>query len=88
MLVGLNGLPALLIWIHVGDIFVHGPSKDKLMGGLKFIMDSVVRLYLICKPIKTSPPCQDPEVLFFCTPPPLYRAPECLRKSYHEQELW
>jgi hypothetical protein len=56
ILIGLDGLPALLIWIHVDDMLVHGPSKDKLMAGLNFIMDTAVRLGLICQPVKTTPP--------------------------------
>jgi hypothetical protein len=65
VLVGLDVLPAILICINVDDVFVHCPSKYKLMAGLTFIVDTAVRLGLICQPIKTSPPCADPEVLWF-----------------------
>jgi hypothetical protein len=58
ILMGIDGLPVLFIWINVDDFFVHGPSKDKLMVGVMFIMDTAVRLGLICQPIKNSPPAQ------------------------------
>ena len=58
VLIGEDGLPVLRIWIHVDDIFIHGPMKDKVADGLSFLMDEMVRLGLICNHLKTNPPSQ------------------------------
>jgi hypothetical protein len=77
ILVGLDGLPALLIWIHVDDVLVHGPSKDKLVAGLAFIMDTAVHL-------------PDPLLIFrsFVVSCTTLSLSGYLQTSYHEQELW
>lgn len=59
VLLGPNGEPALLIWMHVNDILVHGPSFDKVSRGLDFIMNTALRFGLICQPVKTKPPAQE-----------------------------
>lgn len=58
ILVGEDGLPALLLWIHVDDVFLHGPTEDKVNAGMTHLLDTAVRLGLICQPAKTSPPAQ------------------------------
>jgi hypothetical protein len=57
-LIGSDGLPACLIWIHVDDIFLHGPTSDKYTSALKNILDLTVLVGLICHPTKLKPPAQ------------------------------
>jgi hypothetical protein len=58
VLMGVDGEPSLLIWIHVDDIFLHGPTYEKVKRGLDHIMNVALRLGLICQPVKTKPPAQ------------------------------
>ena len=58
VLIGSDGLPVVLIWIHVDDILIHAPTLSKLEAALDHIMATTVRLGLICHPDKTSPPSQ------------------------------
>ena len=58
VLIGRDGKPAVLIWIHVDDILIHGPSYDKLVSAMKSLLDTTVQLGLICQPCKTTPPTQ------------------------------
>jgi hypothetical protein len=53
-----DDLPSCLIWIHVGDIFLHGPTRAKYMSALKKILDLTVRVGLIYHPTKLKPPAQ------------------------------
>jgi len=57
-LIGLDGLPACIIWIHVDDLLIHGPTKAKCMLGLHQLLDLTVHLGFICQRCKTVPPCQ------------------------------
>lgn len=58
VLIGLDGLPVVLLWIHVDDILIHGPTLSKLIKGLDLLLDSTVKLGLICQPCKTIAPTQ------------------------------
>ena len=58
VMIGLDGQPAVLIWLHVDDILIHSPNLNKLKSALDHIMETTVRLGLICHPSKTSPPSQ------------------------------
>ena len=58
VLIGSDGLPVVLIWIHVDDILIHAPTLSKLEAAMDHIMGTTVRLGLICHPDKTSPPSQ------------------------------
>jgi hypothetical protein len=58
VLMGDDGEPSLLIWIHINDNFLHGPTYDKVKRGLDHIMNVALRLGLICQPMKTKPPAQ------------------------------
>ena len=58
VLIGSDGLPAVLIWIHVDDILVHAPTLPKLEAALDHIMSVIIRLGLVCQPSKTSLPSQ------------------------------
>jgi hypothetical protein len=58
ILIGSDGLPALLLWIHVDDVFLHGPTENKVNAGMTHLLDTAVRLGLICQPAKTSAPAQ------------------------------
>jgi hypothetical protein len=58
VLIGYDVLPACLIWIHVDDIFLHGPTREKCTSALKKILDLTVLVGLICHPNKLKPPTQ------------------------------
>ena len=58
ILIGPDGLPAVLIWLHVDDLFIHAPTLSKLQAALDHILLITLKLGLICHPSKTSPPSQ------------------------------
>jgi hypothetical protein len=58
VLIGSDGLPVCLMWIHVDDIFLHGPTRAKCTSALKKILDLTVRVGLICHPTKLKSPAQ------------------------------
>jgi hypothetical protein len=58
VLIGSDGLPVCLIWIHVYDIFLHGPTRAKCNSALKNILNLTVLVGLICHPTKLKPPAQ------------------------------
>jgi hypothetical protein len=58
VLIGSDVLLACLIWIHVDDIFLHGPMRAKCISALKKILDLTVLVGLICHPTKLKPPAQ------------------------------
>jgi hypothetical protein len=53
-----DGLPAVLIWVHVDDFFIHGPTQAKTAAALSRFMDLAVDVGLLCNPAKTEPPQQ------------------------------
>jgi hypothetical protein len=63
VLIGSDGLPDCLIWIHVDDIFLHGPTREKCSSALKKILDLTVIVGLICHLTKLKPPAQ---IHIFC----------------------
>ena len=56
--IGMDGLPAALIWGFVDDFKVHAPTKEKLITALNTFMDLALRLGLICQKVKTKAPAQ------------------------------
>ncbi|MGH7974468.1 MAG: hypothetical protein ACREBR_02985, partial [bacterium] len=79
VLIGRDGLPILLIWIHVDDVFLHGPTAEKLIDGLNHVMNVALRLGLICQAAKTKPPSQTQKFCGFIydtTDIPCMRVPE------------
>ena len=76
---GSDGLPAVLLWLHVDDILIHAPTLSKLEAALEHILKVTVRLGLICHCSKTDPPSQKVKFCGFeydtsstptlCTPP-------------------
>jgi hypothetical protein len=55
VLIGSDGLPACLMLIHVDDIFLHGPTREKFTSNLKKLLDLTVLVGLICHPTKLKP---------------------------------
>ena len=53
-----DGTPAALMWIHVDDILIHGPTKEVCELALHAFMDTTVRIGLVCQPCKSKPPGQ------------------------------
>ena len=47
ILIGSDGFPAVLIWLHVDDILIYSPTLIKLNAALEHIMETTVRLGLI-----------------------------------------
>jgi hypothetical protein len=58
VLIGADGLPAALLFAHVDDYFIHGPTLRKTCLAFNDFMDLSVRLGIICQAIKTRPPSQ------------------------------
>jgi hypothetical protein len=58
LLIGSYGLPACLIWIHVDEIFLNGPTREKCTSPLKKILELTVLVGRICHPTKLKPPTQ------------------------------
>jgi hypothetical protein len=54
VLISEDGQPAILIRIHVDDIFIHGPTEAKCNRALDHVMATAIRLGLICHPTKTK----------------------------------
>jgi hypothetical protein len=55
VLIGSDELEVCLIWIHVDDIFLHGPTRAKCIFALKNILDLTVLVGLIYHPTKLKP---------------------------------
>ena len=53
-----DGLPAVLLCLHVDDILIHAPIKAKFEAVLDHILQTIVRLGLICNYSKIDPPSQ------------------------------
>ena len=53
-----NGRPIAQIFGFVDDFKVHAATRSDCIIGLNAFMDIMVRLGLICQPVKTSPPAQ------------------------------
>lgn len=58
VVMGADGLPAALMWIHVDDIAIHAPTKAKCKAAVDEFMNAALRVGLICQPCKTRPPSQ------------------------------
>jgi hypothetical protein len=58
VLVGTDNLPAALIFAHVDDYFIHGPTCRKTCLAFNAFMDLSIRLGIICQHDKTHPPAQ------------------------------
>ena len=74
-----DGLPAVLIWAHVDDFLIHGPTKEKTDAALSRFMDGAITAGLLCNPIKTEPPTQCVKYcgfLYDTTDIPTLRVPE------------
>ena len=63
VLLGPDGEPAVLLWLHVDDILIHASSLHKLEAAMAHIYNTILRLGLICKTDKTNPPSH---VVIFC----------------------
>jgi hypothetical protein len=57
-LMGADGLPAAILFAHVDDYLVHGPTHRKTCLAFNAFMDHSVRLGIICQETKTRPPSQ------------------------------
>jgi hypothetical protein len=58
VLIGADGLPAAVIFAHVDDYLIHGPTCRKTCLAFNVFMDLSVRLGIICQHKKTRPPAQ------------------------------
>lgn len=53
-----DGTLTVLVWLHVDDILVHGPTQEKVEEALTFIVNHAMRLGLIIQPAKAELPSQ------------------------------
>jgi hypothetical protein len=58
VLIGADGLLAAVIFAHVDDYLIHGPTCRKTCLAFNAFMDLSVRLGIICQHKKTRPPAQ------------------------------
>ena len=58
VVISADGLPFVLLWLHVDDTLIHGLSKSKLVTALKCILDTALTIGLICHSNKTVLPTQ------------------------------
>jgi hypothetical protein len=80
--IGTDGLPAVLIWAHCDDFFIHGPTYAKAALALTAFLDLTVQLGLLCHPGKLTPPAQVvkyTDLLFDTQDVPTLRIPEYKR---------
>ena len=56
ILIGPDGQPAVLAWLHVDDILIHAPALQNMEVAMSHIYNTILRLGLICKADKTNPP--------------------------------
>jgi hypothetical protein len=53
-----DGLPAVLMWVHVDDFMIHGPTWGKTAAALTAVMDLALEVGLLFNPKKVIPPAQ------------------------------
>ena len=53
-----DGLPAVLLWVHVDDFLIHGPTYVKTSAALSALFDLALAKGLLCNPYKTVSPTQ------------------------------
>ena len=53
-----NGRPVALIFGFVDDFLIHAATYDDCCLALNAFMDLMVRVGIVCQPVKTSPPAQ------------------------------
>lgn len=58
-----NGRPVALVFGFVDDFKIHASTRKDCVVALNAFMDLMIRLGLICQPVKTSPPGSTAEML-------------------------
>jgi hypothetical protein len=58
VLIGDDGLPAVLLWLHRDDFFLHSLTKDNTTAALIAFLDKAVDVGMLCHPGKLTPPAQ------------------------------
>ena len=53
-----DGLPPVLIFVHVDDFMLHGPTYEKTCRALDIFMDVMLRAGFLFNPAKLTLPCQ------------------------------
>ena len=53
-----DGLPAVLIYAHIDDYYIHGPTYDKTARALSAFMDKALEVGMLFNPAKVTPPSQ------------------------------
>ena len=75
VVIGLDGLPAVIVWIHVDNIFIHGPTFAKTMRDQTHLLDMALWCCLVAKPEKTKPPPANVNSTAAWSTTPLVRPP-------------
>lgn len=55
-LIGEDGMPACLSWLHVDDMLAHGPTFQKCKSGLLAVLDTALQCGLVIAPSKLKRP--------------------------------
>jgi hypothetical protein len=84
--IGLDGLPAALIWAFVDDLKIHAPTKAKLIVALNAFMDLALQLGLTCQEVKTNLPLKFKNTAVSSTMWPLPGSPATLRIPEDKKE--
>jgi hypothetical protein len=51
-----DGLPAVLVWAHIDDFLIHGPTYEKTARAMQALMDKALDIGLLFNPTKITPP--------------------------------
>ena len=51
-----NGIPVVLVCMHVDGILIHGPILEELIEAFDLLLDTTVKLGLTCQSSKTVAP--------------------------------
>jgi hypothetical protein len=76
---GSDGLPPVLVFFHVDDFLVHGPTYEKTAAAMTALMDAAVDVGMLFNPSKVTPPAHCVKYcgyLYDTTEIPTLRIPE------------
>ena len=55
----------ILLWVHVDDFLIHGPTLETTQRALQVFLDTALEVGLLCHPKKLVPPAQTPKYTGF-----------------------
>ena len=72
VILGEDGLPGFLVWLHVDDLILHGPTHVKVDHALTLVMNEALRMGLVYQKKKTVPPSKSSVTVDLITTSPQY----------------